>query len=128
MNDRSETGLNETIRWEAAQLGIRLWRNNVGATYNQNGQFIRYGLANDSKQVNDVIKSSDLIGIKPVLITLEMVGKTIGQFICRETKRGGWKYSDTPRERAQLRWIELINSLGGDACFVNDKGSFDAKK
>lgn len=119
----SEAGIQSRIRLEASRKGARLWRNNVGATYTKDGTFLRYGLGNDSKQANSVIKSADLIGIRPVIITTHHVGFTIGQFVSREVKRADWKYRDTDRERAQLQWAELIVSLGGDACFVNREGT-----
>lgn len=124
----NEEAIKNRVRLEAANIGIRLWRNNVGAMRTDDGRFIRFGLANDSKAVNELIKSGDLIGIKPIIITAEMVGKTIGQFISREVKRGNWRFMGTAREQAQLRWIELINSLGGDACFVNTEGTFSNDK
>lgn len=120
----SESAISNEIRLEASQLGIRLWRNNVGATYTPAGQFIRFGLANDSAQLNKAIKSADLIGIRPILITPAHVGLTIGQFISREVKNAGWNYTGTERERAQLAWAELINSLGGNACFATGRGTF----
>jgi len=120
---KSESGTLSDIRLEASQHGCRLWRNNVGATYTQSGQFMRYGLANDSAALNIAIKSADLIGIRPVLITQQHLGKTIGQFLSREVKHAGWRYTGTNRERAQLAWAELINSLGGDACFTTGRGT-----
>lgn len=119
----SEAGILSDIRLEASEVGARLWRNNVGATYTPNGQFIRYGLANDSSATNKTIKSADLIGIRPVLITPEHVGQIIGQFISREVKTPNWRYSGNERELAQLRWAELILSLGGDACFTIGRGT-----
>lgn len=114
-----ESDVINKIKLVAAQQNIRLWRNNIGATYTQRGGFVRYGLANDSTQLNSILKSSDLIGIKPVLILPEHVGQTVGQFFCREVKHSDWKYAGTKRELAQLNWINLINSLGGDAAFSN---------
>lgn len=119
----SEARVQSEIRLEGAQQNIRLMRNNVGAMYDANGQFIRFGLANESKKMNSVIKSSDLIGIKPVLITEEMVGHTIGQFVARECKKRAWQYRGTKEEAAQLAFLELIVSLGGDATFANDVGT-----
>lgn len=111
------------VRLEAAEKGVMIWRNNVGALRDDTGRLVRYGLANDSKNLNDKIKSGDLLGVRPVLITPAHVGHTIGQFVSRECKPSGWCYTDTPRERAQFRWIEIVTQAGGDACFVNGVGS-----
>ena len=119
----NETTIQDQIRLEASQAGLRLWRNNVGACRDTKGRLIRYGLANDSAAVNRALKSSDLIGIRPVVVTQEHVGRIIGQFVAREVKRSGWEYHGTPREQAQLRFIELVRSLGGDACFATGKGT-----
>lgn len=120
---KSEAAVQSIVRLEAAKKGIRLWRNNVGAGYMQDGSFIRFGLANDSPAINCVLKSADLIGIEPVLITPAHVGQTIGRFISREVKAYGWRYTATERERAQLQWAELINANGGNAAFVTGEGS-----
>jgi hypothetical protein len=119
----SEAGVQSRVRLEAAHKGCYLWRNNVGVLPDRYGRPIRYGLANDSKAVNKEVKSGDLIGVRPVLITQVHVGHTIGQFLSREVKPGAWRYSGTDREQAQLAWVELITSLGGDACFANNEGT-----
>lgn len=123
MTGLSEAAVQQNLRLEGARKGVRLFRNNVGGTYDDDGNFIRYGLANESEQVNKVIKSADLIGIRPVLITAEMVGYHIGQFVSREAKPGNWRYTGTEREAAQLAWAQLIISLGGDAAFANGEGT-----
>lgn len=113
------------VRLEASQSGVHLFRNNVGATYTREGSFIRYGLCNESSAVNAVCKSADLIGIKPIVIEPWMVGATLGIFVSRECKHSNWKLGESPdRERAQIAWRNLINSLGGDAMIVSGKGSF----
>ena len=119
----SESGISSRIRLEASRKGYRLWRNNVGGAYTREGNFIRYGLANESAAVNKQFKSADLIGIRPVLITPEMIGRTIGQFLSYEIKKPGWMFRNTDREIAQLAWLELIISLGGDARFITSEGS-----
>jgi hypothetical protein len=58
-----------------------------------------------------------------VLITQDHVGKVIGQFLSREVKAAGWRYAGTDREKAQLKWAELITAMGGDACFAAGKGT-----
>lgn len=115
----SEGGVQSRIRLAAAQSGWRLWRNNVGVLEDKNGRPVRYGLVNDSKKLNDEIKSGDLIGIKPILIGPQHIGHVIGQFVSREVKKSDWKYGeDLERENAQERWAMLVNSMGGDAKFT----------
>lgn len=120
----SETAVQVQVRLEASQAGIRLFRNNKGAGFLQNGAFIRWGLANDSQRVSDHIKSADLIGIRPFVIGPHHVGHLIGQFVSRECKRHGWKYNAAdPDEAAQMRWAELIRAYGGDAAFASGTGT-----
>lgn len=119
----SEAAIQTQVRLEASRLGGRLWRNNVGAGVLQDGSFIRWGLCNDSAQLNKIVKSSDLCGIMPVTITPAHVGQTFGRFLCREVKEAGWKWRGTEREVAQARWINMINALGGDAGFAVGVGT-----
>ena len=119
----SEAAVQTRIRLEASRGGARLWRNNVGVLQDLRGVPVRYGLANDSKQLNARVKSSDLIGLRPVTIRPEHVGAVLGQFVAREVKAGSWRYTGTARELAQLRFLELVLSLGGDAAFANREGT-----
>lgn len=114
----SEVGASKRVRLNYAAAGALMYRNNVGACVDERGNHIRYGLANESRQMNKRIKSSDLIGIQPVIITQAMVGYKIGQFVAREVKKPGWHYTGNERERAQLKFIDLILSRGGDAAFT----------
>lgn len=111
------------VRLEAGRKGLKLWRNNVGVLMNERGTPVRYGLANDSPALNKAIKSGDLIGWRPVLITPAHVGSKLAQFVSRECKRRGWSFTATEHENAQLRWIEAVNADGGDAAFVTQEGS-----
>lgn len=120
----SEAKVQSLVRIEAAKNGVWLTRNNVGALRDDNGRPVRYGMANESKQQNERIKSGDLIGLAKRLITPRDVGTIIGQFYSRECKPEGWTYTGTEREVAQLAWANFINANGGDACFVTGPGSF----
>lgn len=115
---KNEANTQNIVRLTAANLGTVLWRNNVGAGVLDNGSFVRWGLANDTAAVNERIKSADLIGIRPVLVTQQMVGTIIGQFVSRECKAEGWRYRGTKREIAQKAWADLIIGYGGDATFT----------
>lgn len=115
----TEAGASQRVRLAFARSDGLLFRNNVGAMQDpETGRVVRYGLANESPQMNKRIKSSDLIGIQPVTITLAMVGGVIGQFVAREVKKPGWTYTGAGREAAQLKYLELVISKGGDAAFT----------
>lgn len=120
---KSEAWAQSVVRLEASEKGVKLFRNNVGALKDETGRLIRYGLGNDSAKMNEVIKSGDLIGIRPLLIQAHHVGHTFGQFVSREIKAPGWQYTGAGREAAQLAWANLINSCGGDAAFATGPGS-----
>lgn len=120
---KSEAAVQAAARAEASRKGMRVWRNNLGAYQDpHSGSYVRYGLCNDSPQVNAVVKSADLIGIRPRLIQHADVGHMIGQFVSFECKAAGWKMGNTDREKAQLAWATLVLSLGGDARFVTGEG------
>lgn len=120
---KSEARIQSEVRLEAPREGVYLFRNNVGAGKLETGQFMRWGLANDSTALNTALKSADLIGIRKVLITADLVGSHIGQFISREIKKSNWKFTGTVEEHAQLKWATLINAQGGDAQIVTGVGS-----
>lgn len=115
----SEAAVQTQVRLDAARAGIPTWRNNVGVLLDKRGVPVRFGLANDSSAVNKRFKSADLIGIKPVTVTPQMVGSVIGQFWSRECKHAGWKYRGDDHEQAQRRWAELVLAHGGDAGFAS---------
>ena len=114
----SEAAVQQRIRLEAGKHGVALFRNNNGACMDEDGRLIRYGLGNDSKAMNDKLKSSDLIGIMPHVVTVQDVGSTIGIFTSIEVKRAGWAFRGNNREQAQLAWIQLVKKLGGRAQFA----------
>ncbi len=115
----SEARGQSEIRLEAPRQGWGLLRNNSGACLDANGRMIRYGLGNDSARLNRQFKSSDLIGVRPVTITPDMVGQTIGQFVAIECKAPGWKLRPgDARAQAQLRFGEWVVRHGGHFQFA----------
>lgn len=84
---------------------VRLFRNNCGtATDPRTGNFIRYGLSPGS---------SDLIGIRKITITPDMVGQTIGVFTSLEVKTDTGKPSTD-----QKKWLSMVTAFGGIAGVV----------
>ena len=119
----SEAAVQNNVRLDAAHLDCRLMRNNVGAYQDAAGNWVRYGLANESAKMNKKVKSSDLVGIRKIVITPEMVGQILGQFVARECKPEGWTFSGTDHENAQLNFGNIINAFGGDFKFTT--GAFE---
>ncbi len=69
--------------------------------------------------------SADVIGIMPVVITPEMVGKTVGVFTAIETKKPGWSYRGTPHEMDQLNWLNMVKDRGGVGAFVQSSSDLE---
>ena len=84
-----------------APHGCRLWRNNTGAIKDSEGRLVRFGLCKGS---------SDIIGITPVTITPDMVGKQVGVFTAIEVKTPKGKATDE-----QINFIQRVRDLGGFA-------------
>ena len=118
---KDEGIVQQEIQRDAMFYQTTLMRNNSGACLDNTGRLVRYGLGNISKKHSDKIKSADLIGIKKVLITQEMVGTTIGQFVALEVKKEAWNPEKKfdKRETAQQNFIDWILSMGGKASFIN---------
>lgn len=116
----NESTVQKLVRLEAAKYGIDLYRNNSGACIDQNGRMIRYGLANESKELNKYIKSSDLIGITPVNAYIEGYGWVkLGVFTAIECKPTDWKlHPNDQRGQAQLKFHQIVRNAGGFAGFA----------
>jgi hypothetical protein len=97
----SEHEIQQRIRLACGRGAVRLWRNNTGALVDQQGRFVRFGLCKGS---------SDLIGLRSVVVTTEMVGQRIAQFVALEIKAPQGVVS--PEQQAFLR---LVQELGGVA-------------
>ena len=120
-----ETAVASHIRLDAARRNIHLWRNNVVVLFNEEGTPVRCGLANTSKKENEIVKSSDFIGITPVFITQDMVGQVLGVFTAVETKKTDWKfYASDKRSVAQKNFIDIVLRLGGFAGFAKTLEDF----
>lgn len=86
--------------------GSRLMRNNVGLLIDAYGQRVRYGLGSGSP---------DLVGWLPRIVTPELLGERIAQFLAVEVKA-------SPRHRPsreQAKWLEACRAAGGLAGVVS---------
>lgn len=115
----NESAVQSRTRADFAYIGP-VWRNNVGACEDATGRLIRYGLGNDSAQLNKVIKSSDLICITPVTAFVQSFGWcTLGVFTALECKRSDWHMTPgDQRAAAQLAFHDIVRANGGFAGFV----------
>jgi hypothetical protein len=109
----TEYSIQNAIRADAARHRVYLFRNNSGVLYNPDGTPVRFGLGNDSKRINDKLKSSDLIGFD-----------SHGRFISVECKPSDWRGARTDHERAQLAWINLVRQNNGIAGFASSLTEF----
>lgn len=118
---KDESTVQQEIQIQAMHYGCHLLRNNSGALVDKDNRPVRFGLGNISKAHNDRIKSSDLIGITKVVITQEMVGKTVGIFTAVECKEEKWNCNKKldARETAQQAFITWVKAQGGIAFFAN---------
>lgn len=123
----SESNRQSLILDTARKCGIHLTRNNVGALQDERGVPVRYGLFNETKERNAVVKSGDLIGIRPVLIGPKHLGTVIGQFVSVECKKEGWVYKGDKHETAQRNFVEFVISKGGLAMFANGPDNFQSQ-
>lgn len=86
----------------------RLWRNNTGAMRDPHGQLVRFGLCPGS---------SDLIGLRTITITPEMVGQRVAVFAAVEVKDRG---RATPQQTAFIDMVRAAGGLAGIARSVPD--------
>ena len=121
-----EAAVQQRVQLEMARRQCLIWRNNSGACEDKNGRVIRYGLGHTSAQQVRSWASSDLIGIVPVTIQPYHVGQVFGLFTAIEVKEPGWHLTPgDQRAQAQLRFLELVRSVGGIASFVTDPAQVD---
>ena len=95
----SEQELQQQIRLQLGSSPVRLWRNNVGALRDERGRLVTYGLCKGS---------SDLIGLRQVLIGPEHLGQTLAVFSAIEVKAPKGRLLEEQRS-----FLELVERFGG---------------
>lgn len=104
-----EKDLLKLIQIEASNRGYRIFRNNCGTLKDKDGRWVKYGVANPG--------GSDLIGWKSIIITPEMVGKTVAVFTAIEVKTPTGRMD---REGKQQHFLDAVNAAGGIGKCVRD--------
>lgn len=107
----TESPLMRRVLLHASRLGMRLFRNQVGVYQLKDGRWLRSGLC---------VGSSDLIGWTPVVVTQEMVGKTVAVFTACETKAGRKQATDEQRQ-----FIDTVTLSGGLAVVIRAEADVD---
>ena len=119
----SEKAIINEILTRASKLGRRLFRNNTGkawigeSTHYKHSQFVKVlagtVVINNARRIDFGIPSeggSDIIGWTPVLITQEMIGKTLAVFTAIEVKTPNVYASPT-----QKNFLQAVMKDGGKA-------------
>lgn len=109
---------------------VRIFRNNVGTGYVGASKKFSHPQTVNVK-VGDVlvqqaryfdaglcVGSSDLIGLKAVKITPEMVGTEIAVFVAIEVKLPNGKVQDN-----QINFLDMVRKLGGRGLIVRDENN-----
>ncbi len=95
-----ETPILKRIMRRCSRGAARLFRNNRGVYRDKVGNWISYGVGGPG--------ASDLLGWCQVVITPEMVGMTIAQFLAIEVKRPGKDATDD-----QATFGRMVSDAGG---------------
>lgn len=105
----TEQQTQQAIRLELSRGPVRLWRNNTGTLLDRNGRPVQFGLCKGS---------SDLIGLRSITITPEMVGSRVAVFAALEVK--GLRGRLTAEQEAFLRMVEGMGGLAGEVRSVEE--------
>lgn len=107
-----EADIQRAVMLAASSAGWTVWRNNVGQAWAGSAQRLKDGsilIRNPRPLHAGLCKgSSDLIGLRRVVVTPEMVGRTIAQFAGIEVKRPG----QHPKPE-QAHFLEFVRDAGG---------------
>jgi hypothetical protein len=119
---REETKLLHDAQIQYSRFGTRLFRNTVGSGWV--GPFINMGdgtvlITRPSRITFGLGEgTSDLIGWREVVVTPDMVGKTVALFTAVEGKAGRKK--PTPEQRDFLTLVREVGGLSGVARSLMD--------
>ena len=92
-----ETKIQNKIMMAMSKKGWLCWRNQVGLFKTMDGRTVNIGIKG----------SSDLMAVKPTVITPEMVGQTLAVFVAVEVKTATGRQSEP-----QKKWQKAVEKLG----------------
>ena len=92
-----ETKIQNRIMMDMSKKGYLVWRNQVGLFKTMDGRTVNIGIKG----------SSDLMAVKPTVITPEMVGQTLAVFVAVEVKTATGRQSEP-----QKKWQKAVEKLG----------------
>ena len=92
-----ETNIMNKIMLAMSKKGWLCWRNQVGLFKTMDGRTVNIGIKG----------SSDLMAVKPTVITPDMVGQTLAVFVAVEVKTATGRQSEP-----QKKWQNAVEKLG----------------
>ena len=92
-----ETKIQNKIMMDMSKKGYLVWRNQVGLFKTMDGRTVNIGIKG----------SSDLMAVKPTVITPDMVGQTVAVFVAVEVKTATGRQSEP-----QKKWQKAVEKLG----------------
>ena len=118
----NEGGIQNTIRMFLSNIGVLNWRNNTGQAWVGNAKKLPNGdvLIKNARPFRAGLckGSSDIIGLTPVFITPDMLGKTIGVFTSIEVKTKTGRV--TEEQQLFINTIKINGGFAGIARSTDD--------
>ncbi|MCP4984683.1 MAG: hypothetical protein GY928_01080 [Colwellia sp.] len=99
-----------------------MFKNNTGVAYDKYNRPVFFGLGNEGKKNVESDRTPDWVGWHNVVITQEMVGKTLPVFLAIDAKKAGFThkttYSKCTREYGQNKFFQKVINANGVAGFA----------
>lgn len=105
-----ETKIQNRIMMDMSEKGYLVWRNQVGLFKTLDGRTVNIGIKG----------SSDLMAVKPTVITPEMVGQTLAVFVAVEVKTATGRQSEP-----QKKWQKAVEKLGVKYILARSENDID---
>ena len=105
-----ETNIMNKIMLAMSKKGYLCWRNQVGLFKTLDGRTVNIGIKG----------SSDLMAVKPTVITPEMVGQTLAVFVAVEVKTATGRQSEP-----QKKWQNAVEKLGVKYILARSENDID---